>query len=412
MKIWHLNAQDYIGGAARAAFRLHQALLLENVDSSMHVNKSTTGDHTVYSPNSPLFKISNQLKSQLIKIINDLAKFAPNTPTSLALFPSNWPKLINGSDLDVVHLHWICGEMMSIEDIRKIKKTITWTLHDMWTFSGAEHINYGKRWQEGYSSSNGSPSDSGLDLNRWTWARKRRAWNKPFQLITPSHWLESCVKQSALFSDWPVTTIHNAIDCDKWKPMEKSTCKQILGLPTDKHILAFGAMDGKNTYHKGFDLLTECLKKLRGQIHDLELVVFGKNKPKDPIDFGFPVHYLGHIFDDISLAIIYNAADALIIPSRIDNLPNTGVEAMACGTPVIAFDTCGLPDIVSHQETGWLANAFDTEDLAKGIQWVLEDESRNRSLGRTARLSAVEKYSYPVVAAQYMELYHAVLKSQ
>jgi glycosyltransferase involved in cell wall biosynthesis len=155
-------------------------------------------------------------------------------------------------------------------------------------------------------------------------------------------------------------------------------------------------------------------KKLRDQRRDLHLAIFGQSAPKDPEDLGFPVHYLGHLHDDLSLRILYSAVDVMVIPSRqdCDNLPNTGVESLSCGTPVVAFDTCGLPDIATHRVTGYLARPFDTEDLAAGIEWVLKDSSRHGELSRNARSKAVERFSEAVVVPQYLAVYEKVISEQ
>jgi glycosyltransferase involved in cell wall biosynthesis len=123
------------------------------------------------------------------------------------------------------------------------------------------------------------------------------------------------------------------------------------------------------------------------------------------MNLGFPIHYTGHLHDDIGLCLFYSAADAVVVPSRQDNLPNAGVEAQACGTPVVAFDACGLPDIVEHKKNGYLAQPFDAVDLAEGIRWVLDGPERRAILGAQSRQTAVARFSYPVVAKQYFELY-------
>ena len=145
----------------------------------------------------------------------------------------------------------------------------------------------------------------------------------------------------------------------------------------------------------------------RGEIPGLELVVFGQLAPRNPPDLGFPIHYTGHLHDDLSLRALYNAADALLVPSRQDNLPNTAVEAHACGTPVVAFNIGGLPDIVEHERTGYLAQAFDTADLAAGIRWVLENGTRT-SCRKHARMKAVAQFSYETVAEKYKAVYRNV----
>ncbi|MFN4166625.1 MAG: glycosyltransferase, partial [Ferrovibrio sp.] len=170
----------------------------------------------------------------------------------------------------------------------------------------------------------------------------------------------------------------------------------------------FGAMGGGRDPRKGFDLLQSALQHLRGQMQGLELVVFGQLRPKEAPDLGFPVHYTGHLHDDLSLRVLYSAADVMAVPSRQEAFGQTALEAMACGTPVVAFDVCGLPDIVVHGQTGYLARPFDSEDLARGIHWVLA-HAQARGLREQARARAVERFSAERVAKQYLDLYEAVL---
>ena len=156
-------------------------------------------------------------------------------------------------------------------------------------------------------------------------------------------------------------------------------------------------MSGGQDPRKGFDLLQEALRHLRGQsttpLLDLQLVVFGQLAPRTPLDIGYPVHYTGHLHDNVSLRLLYAAADAIIVPSRQEVFGQTGSEAHSCGTPVVAFDACGLPDIVTHQQTGYLAKAFEAIDLAAGIQWVLADPQRHAALCQAARAKAVALWS-------------------
>ena len=224
------------------------------------------------------------------------------------------------------------------------------------------------------------------------------------RIVTPNTRLADCVRESALMREWPVTVVPNPVDTDRWKPLDQALARSLLGLPADVPLLLFGAMGGGRDPRKGFDLLVDALAHLRGDLRDLYLVVFGQLAPRQPPDLGFPIHYTGHLHDDLSLRALYSAADLLVIPSRQDNLPNTGVEAHACGTPVVAFNVGGLPDIVEHESTGYLAHAFDAEDLAAGIVWVLKNRG-SRNLGHKARARALERHSYEVVADQYRSVY-------
>ena len=409
MKVALINYSDINGGAARAAYRIHQALLQDGVDSSMFVNQSSAGDWTVQGPIGKYEKAVKKLTPSVGGLARHLLKTSNPIIHSPALFPSNWPQRLNRLDADVVHLHWVNSEMLSISGIGSIQKPIVWTLHDMWAFCGAEHYTEEFRWKEGYLKHNRPFYESGFDLNRWTWQRKRRHWRHPMHIVTPSRWLAECVRQSALMHDWPVTVVPNAIDTNLWQPVNNKLARQMMHLPPDVPLLLFGALGGASDPRKGFELLKSSFAILRGQIPGLELIVFGSLPPKKIQSLGFPLHYTGHLHDDMSLRILYSAADAMVVPSRIEAFGQTASEAHSCGTPVIAFNTSGLLDIVDHEQTGYLATAFDVEDLAKGIQWVLSDAERHKVLSYNAREKAVNYFSYPVVVQQYLKVYEEAI---
>ena len=406
MRVIHVNHSDISGGAGRAAYRIHHSLREAGVDSRMWVNKATAGDWTVDGPPTKVAKALASVRGHAVSPLVKTLKTGNPIIHSPAILPSQWVKRINASDADIVHLHWVQGEMLSIANIGCIQKPIVWTLHDMWAFCGAEHYTDDHRWRDGYRRDNRPLHESGFDLNRWTWQRKRKHWQKPMHMVTPSRWLADCASDSALMRDWPVFVVPNPIDTDRWKPLERTFARELLGLRTDVPLLLFGAMGGAHDPRKGFDLLLEALEHLcdDSRAQGMELVVFGQRAPQSPPNLGFPIHYTGHLHDDLSLRALYSAADALVIPSRQDNLPNTGVEAHACATPVVAFYTGGMTDIVEHQRTGYLAKAFDTEDLAYGITWVLERRGTGE-LGEQARERAEARFAATVVAEQYRAVY-------
>ncbi|MBV1905431.1 MAG: glycosyltransferase family 4 protein [Pseudomonadales bacterium] len=408
MKVFQISQSDISGGAARAAYRIHHALRDLDLNSKMIVERATAGDWTVTAPQ----KIWPRTKSMASRLLSDqfTRLVGPESVAmhSPAMVPSNKSKQLNNSDADLIHLHWLNGEMFSIADIGRIRKPVLWTLHDMWAFCGAEHYSQDLRWQSGYTAANRPGSEAGFDLNRWTWSRKQKHWQTPMQIVTPSHWLANIARESALMKHWPVAVIPNPIDTDIWKPMDKSIARALLNLPADIPILLFGSIGGTLDPRKGFDLLLDAMQHLRSQIAGLELLLFGQLTPENPPALGFPLHYTGHLHDDLSLRALYCAADALVIPSRQDNLPNTGVESLACGTPVIAFDSGGLGDIVEHKSTGYLASAFDTVDLASGISWVLENNGDD-TLSLNARQKAIKEFDNRVITRKYLEIYEKVL---
>lgn len=413
MRLLHLNQSDLWGGAARAAFRIHEGLQRIGLNSRIGVDRKISDEWAVLGPRNKFEKALSQLRPAIGNaFIRAMLKTGNQIQHSASLFSSSWPKRLNGIKTDILHLHWICGEMLSISDIGRLSRPVVWTLHDMWSFCGAEHYTEDFRWREGYKRNNRPASESGLDLNRWVWERKRKYWRRPFHIVTPSRWLGQCVRESSLMHDWPVTVIPNALNTEIWAPVDRTLARRLLDLPLDSPLVLFGAMGGAQSSIKGFDLLRAPLRHMWDSRRDLQLAIFGQSTPEKPEDLGFPVHYLGHLYDDLSLRILYSAADVMVIPSRQDNLPNTGVESLACGTPVVAFDTCGLPDIVNHMKTGYLARPFDAEDLAAGIQWVLADSSRYIELSSNAREAAVTRFSENVVIPQYLAVYERALAEQ
>lgn len=410
MKIFHVSYSDVGGGAARAAYRIHHALRIKGVDSTMMVSNAAAGDWTVQGPVSKLEKLSTRIRPQVAWLASRLLRTENPIIHSPALLPSGLIKRLQACDADVVHLHWINGEMLSIPEIGRISKPVVWTLHDMWAFCGAEHLAWDDRWREGYRANNRPIHETGFDLNRWAWVRKRKHWRRPMLIVTPSRWLARCVRESALMGDWPVEAIPNPIDTEIWQPLEQKLARTLLGLPIGVPLMLFGAIGGTAAYHKGFDLLLDALELLQGEVKGLELVVFGQLRPEVPPNLGFPIHYMGHLHDDLSLRALYSAVNLMALPSRQDNLPNTGVEAHACGIPVVAFDTGGLPDIIDHQKTGYLAKAFDPEDFAAGVKWVLSDAVRLKALGLAARDRAERLWSVDVVASQYLKIYQRALE--
>ena len=409
MKIALVNQSDVNGGAARAAYRIHKALLGIDQDSQMWVNDAHTDDETVRLPLNLGQRALSKLRKPVAGVLGYLANTSSTGLQSPALFPSFWPERLNDSDADIVNLHWINREMMSVRDLSRIRKPVVWTLHDMWPFCGAEHYTLEDRFRVGYRVDNQSAVATGLDFNRIVWERKKKNWQRRMHIISPSNWLADCARQSALMHDWPVRVVHNPIDTERWTPGDRGRSRQLMNLPADIPLMLFGAMGGAADPRKGFDLLRQALSILRNEMKGMELVVFGQGSPRYPPDLGFPTHYMGPISSNLSLQLLYRSADVLVIPSIQDNLPNTGLEALACGLPIVAFNICGLPDIVKHKETGYLSRAFEVEDLARGIQWVMTDTLRHNSLCKAARKDALKRFSYPVIAKQYLQAYSDAL---
>lgn len=423
LNILHINHSDISGGAARAAYRIHRSLVKhgggQGLQSRMRVINKHSDDSSVIGG----ALAENSLWGIFHSRITRLSRRGFHTGIPM-LYSFAWPSSGLGRELeeryqnnaaDLVHLHWIGYSTLSIEEVGHLPMPLVWTLHDQWAFCGAEHYTGlvdAERFVVGYTASSRPSHEAGPDLNRRTWLRKRRSWNRPIHIVCPSTWLADCARRSELMGDWPITVIPYPIDLSIWAPFDQREARAILELPHDRPLVMFGTDGGTADPRKGADLLLSALQSLRTQLdgtalEQLELVIFGQCQPAKPPDIDIPIHYSGRLHDDLSLRLLYAAADVFVIPSRQDNLPNTGLEAHACGTPVVAFRTGGLVDIVADRITGALADPFDPASLAAAIGWVLEDSRRRRQLGTAARLRAEQLWDPARVSGLYAEVYRA-----
>ncbi|MEZ9718566.1 glycosyltransferase [Vibrio cyclitrophicus] len=411
MKVLHICYSDLEGGAARAAFRLHNAQRKQGMDSQMLVINKLSDDpyvHAVSGRRRNWTKITSLFSRLILR-----AQRTPNTVHhSLNLFPSGLLKDIERISPSVVNLHWLGGEMLSIGELRKIAQPIVWTLHDMWAFSGAEHYDDDKpseRYINGYSKESRNPQHKGLDLDKWVYKNKKKAWSKKIiHLVSPSNWLSDCCRASDLLSSMPTKVISNCIDHQKYKPIAQNLAREALGLPLGKRLLLFGAMSSTADPRKGYHLLLPALKHLaeKGEAQNIELIVFGASRG-DAQDFtGIKTHYMGRLHDDISLCLLYNAADIFIAPSLQDNLPNTLVESLACGTPCIAFDIGGMKDLIVDRSFGHLLDEVNPKKLSECLSHTSSrgvlDKNKIHELSRDIRDDAV-------IASEYLRLYEDVI---
>lgn len=415
MKVLLINNSDLSGGAARAAYRLHQGLQQLSVDSQMLVQQKLSHDRSVFAPTS---RLESSIGNSRIAVDALPLKFYPqreHSTYSLQWLPERTLAKINRQTPDLINLHWIGEALLQIETIAKINRPLVWTLHDMWAFTGGCHYDYNcDRYQNSCGSCPQLGSKSNWDLSRWVWQRKAKAWHDlNLTIVALSSWLRDCAVSSSLFHNYRIELIPNGIDLEVYRPIEQKIARKLLGLPIDKRLILFGSLEATNDKRKGFHLLQPALNRLKQSgWHNLELVVFGASKPQNPPSFGFKTHYLGILRDDLSLALAYSAADLFILPSTQDNLPNTVLEAIACGTPSIGFDIGGMPDLIEHQQNGYLAKPYQIEDLTKGLIWVLENESRRQKLSDRARQKAEQEFSVQLQAQRYLDLFQELVLAQ
>ncbi len=412
MKILIVNTSDTIGGAARAAYRLHNALLKEGIDSKMLVQNKKSDDYTVISTAVNKFQKGLNL---LRPAIDQLPlKFYKNKTKTL--FSPSWfgfskvVNKINEINPDIVHLHWICGGMIKIENIAKIKAPIVWSLHDMWPFTGGCHYD---EECKGYEKHCGNckvlGSDKKNDLSKKIFKRKQKVYRqkKDITIVGLSRWLNETSKFSTLLKDKKHVRLPNLIDTGKFKPFEMAKARELWNLPKNKKLVLYGAMIATSDPRKGFIKLSEAISKI-DKNEDLEFVVFGSSEPQIAPNFRFKTNYVGRLYDDVSLVTLYNAVDVMVVPSLQENLSNTIMESLSCGTPVVGFDIGGNSDMIDHKQNGYLAKPFDTIDLKNGIEWILYNENYNE-LCQNARKKVEKEFDSKIVAKKYIKLYEEIL---
>jgi len=409
MKVLIVNTSDSVGGAARAAYRLHKALIVFGIDSKMIVQSKQSNDSSVFGSQTKFGKGISVIRPTIDQIPVKLYKNKSKSLFSPAMTPfSNIVQQINDLNPDIVHLHWVCGGMMKIEDISRIKAPIVWSLHDMWAFTGGCHYDEEcGRYQGNCGYCKVLNSNKEHDLSSCIIKRKNKSFkNNDFIIVGLSQWLASAAKESYLFKDNKVVNLPNPIDTDLFKPFNKKQARQLWNLPENKKLILFGAVGATGDPRKGYRELMNALSKLN--IEDIELVVFGSSEPKGMPDLKFESHYIDRLYDDISLITLYNACDVMVVPSIQENLSNSIMESLSCGVPVVSFDIGGNSDMVEHYKNGYLAKPFNSNDLANGIDWVINNIHYN-DIALNARGKIVREYDINKVVKNYIELYKTVL---
>lgn len=408
MKILIVNTSDIQGGAARAAYRLHKALLAEGLDSQVLVQSKSSDDYTVIGPQTKFQKAMAKMRPTLDSIPVRRYPERTNTLFSPSCLPfAGIEDLINVLKPDVVHLHWIAGGMVRIEDLARISVPIVWSLHDMWAFTGGCHYD---EECAGYQKQCGAcpvlGSDKDKDLSRKVWLRKEACFARlpNMTIIGLSKWLAHCAASSSLFKNNPVVNLPNLIDTQTFTPFEQAQARKLFNLPQEKKLILFGAMGATSDPRKGYKQLAETLVHLPA---DYELVVFGSSEPQTPQGFKQKAHYLGQLYDDVSLRVLYSAADVMVVPSLQENLSNAIMESLACGTPVVGFSIGGNSDLIEHQKSGYLVQPFEILDLTNGINWVLQHEYPEQ-LAQAARDKVLREFDSHVVVKKYISLYKSL----
>jgi glycosyltransferase involved in cell wall biosynthesis len=431
MRITILSTFDNFGGASIAASRLNKALNTNGLSSNMLVQdkKGNLPNIETIAPNWFQKKLAflrfafDRLqftfyeKNKEVRFIFSQAKIGVDV--------SNHP-LIQQSD--IIHLHWINFGFLSLDSLEKLfntHKPIVWTLHDMWAFTGGCHYS---RECTNYERECGNceqflRNSSGNDLSHQVWKRKKEIFlNANLTIVTCSEWLAQKARESSLLKDKTIISIPNPIDTDIFRPIEKNVARAYFNLSPDKKYILFGAVKISDE-RKGFAYFIEALSILLPlsvssqttakssvspqKTENIEIIIFGQAQASDFEGLPFKVNILGKLSDIETIAKAYSAATVFVSPSIEDNLPNTIMESMACGTPVVGFKVGGIPEMIDHKQNGYLANYKSSEDLAEGIYWTIF-KADYQELTDNSRRKVIDNYSEKVVAEKYKKLYQSL----
>lgn len=418
MKVLLINTSERHGGAAIACNRLSQALHKAGIDARMLVATADTDHATGYCDTTwkrLQYKGAFLWERLGIWARNNFSRnnlFAVST-ASAGLRLTTHPAV---EDADVIHLHWVNQGFLSLTELQRILsqgKPIVWTMHDMWPVTGICHH---ARTCNGYTEACGKcmflASDKTKDLSHETFYRKKEIYGTAsIHFVTCSAWLRRLAEKSAVLKESDtVRNIPNPIDTDYFCPGDKVASRRLLNLPQEKRLILFGAVNAGDK-RKGIDYLTETLEIIHREYTDeakqIELVIFGNTKNMSLDKMPFRCTSLGYVSRPDQIRAMYRAVDCYVTPSLEENLPNTIMEAMACGTPCVGFEIGGIPEMIDAQN-GYVARYRDAKDMAQGITEVL-DRKNNASMGNVARQKAVQEYSEESVSQRYIALYKSLL---
>ena len=416
MRILIVSTSEQTGGAAIAAKRLMEALNNSGVKAKMIVRDKESQHISVCRiPGTwrPYFNFIWERLSIFIRL-----RFSRKHlfDIDIANAGTDITRLPEFAEADIIHLHWINQGMLSLKGIRKILdsgKPVVWTMHDIWPATAICHLSLEcNRYTSHCCQCPYLPGNSTTDLANSVWLRKERLFSgHNITFVACSQWLKGEASKSPLLSGKQIEAIPNPIDTRLFCPGSKTEARQKLGLPTDKKLIFFASQRADNVY-KGMNCLIEACRTLVKEHLEMKysaaLIIAGGHAEEISSLLPLPTYPLGYISDTRRMADVYRAADAFVLPSLSENLPNTIMEAMACGTPCIAFRVGGIPEEIDHQINGYIAEYKNSADLAHGIHWILT-QANSEALNQAAVKKATQQYSQQVVAMRYIDIYNRLI---
>ncbi len=416
MRVLIVNTSDRTGGAAVAAHRLMEALNNHGVKAKMLVRDKTTDALTVVGLKKSLLTKWRFLWERLVIFMHLRLQRKHLFEIDIANAGADITGLQEFQEADIIHLHWVNQGMLSLKDIRKIVrsgKPVVWTMHDIWPATAICHYTRGcNNYKTQCHDCKLLPGKGQNDLSAQVWRRKRRLLDEASVFfVTCSRWLEGAAKQSALLRGQKITNVPNAIDTRVYHPVDKQQAREALGLPTDKKVILFVSQKVTDE-RKGIAYLIEAVRRMTDEHPGLReqavVAILGGRAEEVATQLSLPTHLLGYVSDEKTIVNVYNAADVFVTPSLEDNLPNTIMEALACGVPCVGFNVGGIPEEIDHQKNGYVASYREADDLARGLRWVLS-EADSAQMTANALRKVAQNYSQSAVAVRYTEVYNQAL---
>ena len=373
MKILNINFSDNGGGAAIAVKRFHEILLNHKINSKLLVSEKKFDENNTFNIPKNSEKIKNLVKDSVNRNLIKFLKKKNFRSSSLNIIPSKLVKKINEIKPDIVHLHWIGNDTISIKDISKIKCKIVWTMHDMWPFCGTEHYSSNDKFINGYKNKDAGNNFFLFDIDKYIWNLKKKKYSNIDKIICTSEWMYNKVKQSKLFCDKKIKIISLPIDQLFWKPVERNWAKNFFNIKKNEKLIIFGADNFIKNKRKGFNLFLEAIKILKKQKKiKYKILTFGETKNLKEFS-NLNIKNLGYIYDDYSKKLLFSAADVTVVPSTLEAFGLVAQEATHCGSPCVVFKNTGLTSIIENGKNGYLADYESSKSLALGIKWCLDN---------------------------------------
>jgi glycosyltransferase involved in cell wall biosynthesis len=312
----------------------------------------------------------------------------------------------NYNNFDLINLHWIGNETISLKEISKIQKPILWTLHDMWSFCGAEHFSINNRFKTNYSRR--PPLETGIDINKLVWSMKKKYLDpRKITVVANCKWLATQAKKSSLMKKFNIYHVYNPIETNLWNGISKKISCEKLKLNPKKKYIFFGAHGGLTNYRKGADLFIKSLSFIKELSLNYEIIVLGAHKRYREKINNFYFNFFDFESDINNQILFHSASDIAVVPSRQESLPQIAVESILCKVPVVSFNIGGLNEIIKHKKNGYLAKPYNLRDFSLGIIFCTKIDSNNLLL---ARKNILNNFNKDKILNDYNKIINKILK--